>query len=84
MQQSAINIVNAFVSSVLQPFVASGKTTAELDWLGLLSFMPGLLRTMIQLSLEQCAESPCRHWPNFILREIGRNDLCGESLFYST
>lgn len=81
MQQSAIRIVNAFVSSILHPFVAQGKDAPELDWLKLLSLMPGLLKTMIQLSLDQCAEAPCKHWPNFVLRVIGRNDLCGELNF---
>jgi anaphase-promoting complex subunit 1 len=44
------------------------------------SLLPGTLRLLVELALEQCTATPQPHWPAYVLKLIGRNDLCADGM----
>ena len=79
-------VLDAFVYSVHGNGGDGGgdhrDNNTNFDWALILSYFPRVLRTLIELAVQQCHTDANPNWPSYLLILIERNDLCGEFLRY--
>lgn len=54
--------------------------TGTIDWSATTAYFPSTLRKIIDLAVQQCQADPNPAWPQYLLKLVNRQDLCGECI----